>query len=202
VKVQKIITALKDNWDTPVVHAFVREIERTIEQHDGRVTDFGAQLIKLLRDERAAVKAGRLMKSESLRGRIEKFTRMVGFEGNAVSREAAMADTLTADGKPRKRKSKVVKLAKAAAVAGGLDWAALTKAQRRDIKDAVKRDRAARKIAKQLGVPATSASPTAGSDGRGAADPVLLKSVGVEQAALDAIKQSLRAPRSGDGWRP
>jgi hypothetical protein len=71
-----------------------------------------------------------------------------------------------------KKKSKVTKLAKVAAVAGGLDWAALTKEQKREIKAAVKQDRATKKVQKALGIaPAMGATPAAGN-GR-AADPVV-----------------------------
>jgi len=110
-------------------------------------------------------------------------------------------DAIVADGKPRK-KSKTTKMAKAAAVAGGLDWASLSKEQRAQIKDAVRQDRAARKLEKKLHSPASSGSLAAAAL---SVDPTLLKAVlpGTSDpaAAVAEIKKAFARPHSGDGWR-
>ena len=116
-----------------------------------------------------------------------------------------MSDTLTADGKAKK-KSKITKLAKSAALAGGLDWATLTKAQRRELKQAVRADRAAGKLAKKgLGAPATNAA-----DAPLALTSSDTKRVVLTKAAKDpadamklevALRDALAHPHDGDGWR-
>lgn len=153
----------------------------------------------LLAEERAAVRAGALAKVESLGEQLRKFSGLRGFEGRN-NKEAEMKNTITADGVPKPKRSKTVRLARAALRAGGLKKSMLTAEQWTELKAAVRADRATAKLAKQLGVPAAPTTAAAA-----AVDPVLAKVIlpGTTDptAAVTEVRKAFTRPQFGDGWR-
>jgi hypothetical protein len=137
------------------------------------------------------------------------FDRVAGQLPRMRKRGDTIMSGIVADEQPKRKRKKGTKAAKATAAAQGVAWASLSKLEkqnRRLLARAEKgNERAARKLAKRLGVtPLAPATVTPG-----APDPVLLKSVlrgptddvSAAASALAAIKAALGRPRIGDGWR-
>ncbi|HEX9487847.1 MAG TPA: hypothetical protein VF976_12330 [Gemmatimonadales bacterium] len=112
---------------------------------------------------------------------------------------------------PKRKRKRGSRAAKRAAAAAGMNWALLSKSQRRDLRLLARAEKGSRKAAEKLlkrfGLtrPASTPMPaTAGADG------ILLKSVlphqpdpAAAQSAIDAIRAALARPQAGaGGWRP
>src|SRR5260370_28803905 len=82
----------------------------------------------VLAEEKQSVSRGELAKRVTLRGELRKLATTLGLAAPLMrargenSNGGHMANDIAADGRPKRKKSKVAKLAKAAALTGGLDW--------------------------------------------------------------------------------